>query len=630
LKQTKHQLNSGTEVVLADNTYDELGRLKTTQAAEKPNLKQTYGYNIRSWTSSISGQLYSEKLYYNEQFGQGTKYYNGNIATIRQGLPDLYIGYNYFYDAFSQLTEARTFWTGNGSNTPQYYNTYDTHYEYDKNGNMFRLTRIDDLNIEDLLIYYNGNQRTSITDWPTLYPSEYPDYYAVFTDYSNGAYVNFSYNLNGALKHDPYKRVEYQYNYLNLPNEITVPAIMGKIKYQYTADGRKLKATYEWCSSYSLNPIENTGKSSTCASLSMKTTDYVGNMIYENGNLKRILTDNGYIENNIYHFYLKDHLGNNAVVANTTGYSQQFNFYFPYGLTSGTESWNLGKQPYKFGGKEYETMHGLNLYDFVARPYDPAAGQFLTPDPMAEKYPWISPYAYCGNNPVNYIDPDGRDWVHRTVEGVEEVYYDRTVTSQEDVNKKYGEKSGVTHMADGSTLTQYNKDGSVKSQFTFTNDAKDNKYGTVTDMDGNVMDNSQITYGSNYTIFGTSDDSVNAETLHQNFFGTSYTGPNNPLTYGNESLGIAPQDSYQYLPRNLSEAASMRHDQAYDSQNAHGIAGALFNTNVIGADMELTKRNIENANRSYAPTKDRARSAATAVGFGAISAWKLLLLLPRL
>jgi hypothetical protein len=48
----------------------------------------------------------------------------------------------------------------------------------------------------------------------------------------------------------------------------------------------------------------------------------------------------------------------------------------------------------------------------------------------------------------------------------------------------------------------------------------------------------------------------------------------------------------------------MRHDQAYyDSQNAYGIAGALFNTNVIGADMELTKRNIENANRSYAPTK---------------------------
>jgi RHS repeat-associated protein len=50
----------------------------------------------------------------------------------------------------------------------------------------------------------------------------------------------------------------------------------------------------------------------------------------------------------------------------------------------------LDKQPYKFGGKEYETMHGLNLYDFEARPYDPIQGRFLTPDPLAEKYPWIN------------------------------------------------------------------------------------------------------------------------------------------------------------------------------------------------------------------------------------------------
>ncbi len=36
--------------------------------------------------------------------------------------------------------------------------------------------------------------------------------------------------------------------------------------------------------------------------------------------------------------------------------------------------------------------------------------RFNTIDPLAEKYPHISPYAFCGNNPVNRIDPDGRDW----------------------------------------------------------------------------------------------------------------------------------------------------------------------------------------------------------------------------
>jgi RHS repeat-associated protein len=54
--------------------------------------------------------------------------------------------------------------------------------------------------------------------------------------------------------------------------------------------------------------------------------------------------------------------------------------------------------------------HGLMQYDFEARTYDPAVGRFLTVDPLAEKYPWVSPYAYCGNNPINRIDPNGLAW----------------------------------------------------------------------------------------------------------------------------------------------------------------------------------------------------------------------------
>ena len=64
--------------------------------------------------------------------------------------------------------------------------------------------------------------------------------------------------------------------------------------------------------------------------------DYCGNYIYENGTLRKILVEGGYItfdssNQPVYHFYLKDHLGNNRVVANASGQVEQVNHYYPYG-----------------------------------------------------------------------------------------------------------------------------------------------------------------------------------------------------------------------------------------------------------------------------------------------------------
>jgi RHS repeat-associated protein len=75
-------------------------------------------------------------------------------------------------------------------------------------------------------------------------------------------------------------------------------------------------------------------------------------------------------------------------------------------------------QPYKFGGKEYDEMHGLNWYDFETRYYSGIIPAFMTIDPLAEKYYSVSPYAYCMNNPVKYVDPDGREiMIHFLVNG---------------------------------------------------------------------------------------------------------------------------------------------------------------------------------------------------------------------
>ena len=59
-------------------------------------------------------------------------------------------------------------------------------------------------------------------------------------------------------------------------------------------------------------------------------------------------------------------------------------------------------------GKEYLSFEGLHWYDNHARTYDPLLMRFTTPDPLAAQFPSVSPYAYCNNNPVNFIDPDGK------------------------------------------------------------------------------------------------------------------------------------------------------------------------------------------------------------------------------
>ena len=63
---------------------------------------------------------------------------------------------------------------------------------------------------------------------------------------------------------------------------------------------------------------------------------------------------------------------------------------------------------YKFNGKELDEETGF--YYYGARYYDPRISIWLSVDPLAEKHPDYTPYAYCANNPIIYVDPDGRDW----------------------------------------------------------------------------------------------------------------------------------------------------------------------------------------------------------------------------
>ena len=213
-----------------------------------------------------------------------------------------------------------------------------------------------------------------------------------------GAFVNgasaageYAYDANGNLTKDLNKGItDIQYNVLNLPSTVSF-SDGSTITYTYGADGTKLRT------------VHKIGSTTT-------TTDYCGNVIYENGTQKLLLTEEGYINltgTQQYHYYLKDHQGNNRVVINQSGTVEETNHYYPFGGVFGTTG---NTQPYKYNGKEFDTKKGLNWYDYGARHYDAALGRFTTNDPLAEKYYSMSPYTYCADNPVKFIDPNGMEY----------------------------------------------------------------------------------------------------------------------------------------------------------------------------------------------------------------------------
>ena len=90
-------------------------------------------------------------------------------------------------------------------------------------------------------------------------------------------------------------------------------------------------------------------------------------------------------------------------------------------------------KPYLFNGKELDTETGL--YYYGARYYDPRVSLWLNVDPLAEKYPNISPYTYVANNPIKFVDYDGRDFgiyidLKRKTVTIKATYY----TTESDLN----------------------------------------------------------------------------------------------------------------------------------------------------------------------------------------------------
>uniref|UniRef100_UPI000AC5F679 RHS repeat-associated core domain-containing protein n=1 Tax=Bacteroides togonis TaxID=1917883 RepID=UPI000AC5F679 len=380
LTKVEHTLG-GVTVTLAENTYDELGRLQSTSPHGNTTLAQSYTYNIRDWLTGIGGK-FTQSLQYNDG---ATPCYNGNISgmTWKADTETTTHGYQFSYDNLNRMLTAAY---SDGSNADRFTEKVTG---YDKNGNILALQRYGQTGassyglIDNLTFTLNGNQLNRVDDA------------AGTAAYNNGFEFKdavkqeneYAYDANGNLTKDLNRNIsDIQYNFLNLPSKV-VFADGSTIEYVYAADGTKLRTKHV---------INGT----------TTTTDYCGNVVYENGVQKLLLTEEGYVTlaDKQYHYFLKDHQGNNRMVVSQSGTVEEVNHYYPFG---GVFANSTSVQPYKYNGKELDTKNGLNWYDYGARHYDPALGRFTTVDRYAEKYSSMSPYQYAANSPVMNIDVNG-------------------------------------------------------------------------------------------------------------------------------------------------------------------------------------------------------------------------------
>ena len=391
ISKVRHSLG-GTSITLYDATYDNFGRLLTKQYHGTSINKLTYAYNLRSWLTGISGTCFTQNLYYNT--GVGTAKYNGSISSMtwKSGNESTVRGYKFTYDGLDRVLNATYGETASISTNANRFSENVT--GYDKNGNIKSLQRYGQTGasayglIDNLTFTLNGNQLSRVDD--AVMASAYGGGF----EFKDGVKQvgEYTYDANGNLTKDLNKGItDIQYNCLNLPSAVTF-SDGSTITYVYAADGTKLRT------------VHKIGGATT-------TTDYCGNVVYENGAQKLLITEEGYItlSDNKYYYYLKDHQGNNRVVINQSGAVEETNHYYLFG---GVFASSTSTQPYKYNSKEYDTKKGLNWYDYGARHYDAVLGRFMTVDPLAEKYYSESLYTYCYSNPINCIDPNGKDGIY--------------------------------------------------------------------------------------------------------------------------------------------------------------------------------------------------------------------------
>ena len=344
----------------------------------------------------------NEKIYYNEDFPEGVEpLYNGNIADDYYSAHDS-AHFRLSYDGLNRLTASQQY-TRDGVKTAA-----AEAFTYDKMGNITSIVRSTEKPIPNYInrvqLFYDGNR--IIRGEGSPYSGGYNDMV-----YPNlvGKDVEYEYDPNGNLIKNSDNRISLTtYNLLNLPQTVAFSDKSLSVFY-YMADGRKIRNATGAYSISTAVPIDSVVKN---------TDPYISYMSewndvywYQRTQQKYINTPEGNIEVSTgrkmsfsYCYTSKDHLGSIWHYWNNLNNSRA-NIYYPSGIMR-----EKRRSPYNYGltGKEIVYDNGLDEYFFGARTLFAPINRFNQPDPLCEEYYHISPYAYCANNFINVLDPDGK------------------------------------------------------------------------------------------------------------------------------------------------------------------------------------------------------------------------------
>jgi RHS repeat-associated protein len=234
-------------------------------------------------------------------------------------------------------------------------------------------------------------------------------------------------------------------------------------------------------------------------------------------------------------------------------------------------TWNT---PYLFNAKELDEETGL--YYYGARYYDPRISLWYGIDPLQEKYPDISTYAYCANNPVKYVDPDGREiWI----------LFDETVDGKT-VRQKVQYSNGKLYGTNGEEYT-----GS-------------NEYATKV-----LNDLTKLSAGDD-VLKGRINDLVGSKNIHTIEMTAKATdgNSNTPLSQSDDENGIPTGTTTKYNPNNNKNVRGDKREARVGL--SHELLGHGWDSDKGKTDHSKTENGIPMYEVDAVNIENRARASA--------------------